>query len=127
MGNPYGADESLDAVATAPEVVQTASQPVAAFPLQPLDDKVVIAPLEGEKISRGGIYIPDVAQEPSYQGVVMAVGPGAMLDNGARAPMDVVVGDTVLYKKYAGAEEIKIGTTKLIVVKNEMLLAKILA
>lgn len=72
--------------------------------LQPLHDRVILEAAPKEEVSAGGIILPDSAQEKPQRGTVLAVGPGKMLDNGNRAAIDVQVGETVLYGKYAGQE-----------------------
>lgn len=71
---------------------------------QPVGDQVVVEPLEGGEEMVGGLYIPDTAVEKPNRGVVLAVGPGRVLADGGRAPMEVGVGDEVVYGEYAGAE-----------------------
>ena len=72
---------------------------------KPLGNRVVVEPQEGdEQMSSGGIYIPDTAKEKPQEGTVVAVGPGRLTDEGNRVPMDVAVGDTVVFFKYAGTE-----------------------
>ena len=71
--------------------------------LEPLDDRVVVKPAEEEEMTVSGIVIPDTAKEKPQEGEVMAVGPGRFED-GARVPMDVKVGDRILYSKYGGTE-----------------------
>ena len=68
--------------------------------IRPLGDKVVVEPLEGEEKSAGGIILPDTAKKKPQEGVVVAVGPGKVLENGSRAEMAVKVGDKVIYAKY---------------------------
>jgi chaperonin GroES len=72
--------------------------------IKPLGDRLVIKPMEGEEKTKSGIVLPDTAKEKPQQGKVIAVGPGRVLDSGERAAMDVSVGETVLYAKYAGTE-----------------------
>ena len=72
--------------------------------LQPLHDRIVVEAAAKEEVSAGGIILPDSAQEKPQRGSVLAVGPGKMLDSGTRAPVDVKVGDIVLYGKYSGTE-----------------------
>lgn len=73
--------------------------------LKPLGDRVVVRPLEEEERTKGGIVLPDTAKEKPQQGEVMAVGPGEWDDEGEkRRPLDVKVGDRVLFAKYAGTE-----------------------
>jgi chaperonin GroES len=73
------------------------------FSLEPLDDRVVVKPAEEEEMTVSGIVIPDTAKEKPQEGEVVAVGPGRFED-GARVPMDVNVGDRILYSKYGGTE-----------------------
>jgi len=72
--------------------------------MKPLADRVVIKPSEAEETSRGGIILPDAAKEKPVLGEVVAVGPGKVSDDGKKLPMEVKVGDTVLYGKYSGTE-----------------------
>ena len=72
--------------------------------LKPLGDRIVIKVIEDTEQTSGGIFIPDSAKEKPQKGEVVAVGAGKMNDNGEREPMDVKVGDVVLYAKYAGTD-----------------------
>ncbi|MCE5323173.1 co-chaperone GroES [bacterium] len=72
--------------------------------IKPLADKVVVEPLEEEEKSAGGIILPDTAKKKPQEGVVIAVGPGKVLDDGSRGAMNVKVGDKVIYAKYGGTE-----------------------
>lgn len=72
--------------------------------LRPLDDRVVVEPLEAEEKTAGGIVLPDTAKEKPQKGAVIAVGPGKLLKDGARGKMSLSVGDTVVYGKYSGTE-----------------------
>ena len=72
--------------------------------IRPLADKVVIQPLEEEEKSAGGIILPDTAKTKPQEGVVVAVGPGKVLDDGSRSEMAVKKGDKVIYAKYGGTE-----------------------
>lgn len=72
--------------------------------IKPLGDKVVVKATEGEEKSPGGIILPDTAKKKPQEGVVVAVGPGRVLEDGKRAPMNVHVGDKVIYAKYGGTE-----------------------
>jgi chaperonin GroES len=76
---------------------------MAKFNLEPLDDRIVVKPGEEEETTISGIVIPDTAKEKPQEGEVVAVGPGRFED-GSRVPMDVKVGDRVLYSKYGGTE-----------------------
>ncbi len=90
--------------------------------IKPLHDRVVIKRMEEEKLSAGGIVIPDSATEKPIKGEVIAVGTGKVLDNGqVRAPQ-VKVGDKVLFGKYSGTE-VKLDGTELLVVKEDDLFA----
>jgi chaperonin GroES len=71
--------------------------------IKPLEDRIVVQPLEAEQTTASGLVIPDTAKEKPQEGVVLAVGPGRF-ENGQRLPLDVNVGDTVLYSKYGGTE-----------------------
>ncbi len=71
--------------------------------IRPLEDRILVKPEEGEETTISGIVIPDTAKEKPQEGTVLAVGPGRFED-GARVPLDVSVGDTVLYSKYGGTE-----------------------
>ena len=72
--------------------------------LKPLEDRIVVEPLEAEQVTASGLVIPDTAKEKPQEGKVLAVGPGRFDDKGARIPVDVKVGDVVLYSKYGGTE-----------------------
>src|SRR3712207_9589736 len=76
--------------------------------IQPLEDRVVIAPADETESMRGGLYIPDTAKEKPTQGEVIAVGPGRF-EKGARIPMELKVGDQVIYGKYSRSEERRVG------------------
>ena len=71
--------------------------------LQPLEDRIVVKPSEGEEMTASGLVIPDTAKEKPQEGEVLAVGPGRFED-GTRVPLDVKVGDKVIYSKYGGTE-----------------------
>ncbi|MEU5883667.1 co-chaperone GroES [Actinomadura fulvescens] len=72
--------------------------------LKPLEDRIVVQPLEAETTTASGLVIPDTAKEKPQEGTVLAVGPGRVDDKGERVPLDVSVGDIVLYSKYGGTE-----------------------
>ena len=91
---------------------------------KPLGNRVVIEPQDSdEQVSSGGIYIPDTAKEKPQEGLVVAIGPGRLSDDGKRVPMDVEVGDTVVYSKYSGTEY-KEGSTEYLVVREDDILFK---
>ncbi len=72
--------------------------------IKPLADRVVVRPLEAEEKTKGGLYVPDTAKERPQQGEIVAVGPGRVSDDGKKIPMEVKVGDRILYGKYSGTE-----------------------
>ncbi len=72
--------------------------------LRPLDDRVIVKPNEAEEITPGGIVLPDNAKEKPFRGIVMAIGPGRLLDNGSRSDMSVKPGDEVIYTRYGAAD-----------------------
>ena len=94
-----------------------------AVKLQPLGDRVVVKPIEGEEVTKGGIILPDTAKEKPQEGKVLAVGPGRLTEDGKRMPMDVKVGDLVLYVKYGGTE-IKVDGEELMILGENDILAK---
>ena len=75
---------------------------MAKIKLRPLDDRVVVEPIEAEEKTAGGIVLPDTAKEKPQRGTVLAVGPGKLLDSGERGELSVAVGDEVIYGKYGG-------------------------
>ncbi|SFR17640.1 co-chaperone GroES [Desulfoscipio geothermicus] len=85
--------------------------------IRPLGDRVVVKPLPSEEVTKGGIILPDTAKEKPQQGKVMAVGPGKLLDNGERVPIDLKVGDKVLFSKYSG-NEFKINDEEYLVLRE---------
>ncbi|WP_462330795.1 co-chaperone GroES [Thiohalocapsa halophila] len=86
--------------------------------IRPLHDRVVVRRLEEERTSAGGIVIPDSAAEKPFQGEVLAVGRGKILDNGEVRPLDVKVGDRVLFAKYAGTET-KVSGEDVVVMRED--------
>jgi chaperonin GroES len=90
--------------------------------LKPLGNRVVVEPIEQEDVTAGGIVLPETAKEKPQKGKVISAGPGDRDEDGKRIPMDVSVGDTVLYAKYAGTE-IKIDGKKLLILRETDLLA----
>jgi chaperonin GroES len=75
-----------------------------ALKVIPLADRVVVKPITREEVTKGGILLPDTVKEKPQEGEIVAAGPGRMNEDGKRIPMDVKVGDTVIYAKYAGTE-----------------------
>ncbi len=93
--------------------------------LQPLDDRIVVRPSESEETTASGLVIPDTAKEKPQQGEVLAVGPGRRAENsGELIPLDVAVGDKVVYSKYGGTE-ITIEGEELLILSSRDVLAKI--
>ncbi|MDD5370823.1 MAG: co-chaperone GroES [Anaerolineaceae bacterium] len=90
--------------------------------LKPLGNRVVVEPLEQDEVTPGGIVLPETAKEKPQKGKVIAVGPGDRDDEGKRILMDVAVGQTVLFAKYAGTE-IKLDGKKLLILRETDLLA----
>ena len=91
--------------------------------LQPLGDRVVIKVIEREEITKGGLVLPDTAKEKPQEGKVIAVGPGKLGDDGKRVALEVKVGDTVIYARYAGTE-IKLDDEEVVVLRESDILAK---
>ena len=91
--------------------------------IQPLEDRVVIMPDDEAETMRGGLYIPDTAKEKPTQGEVIAVGPGRF-EKGARVPVDLKVGDKVLYGKYSGTN-IMLEGDEVVIIKASDVLAKL--
>jgi chaperonin GroES len=94
----------------------------SATTLRPLGDRVVVHPIAREEMTKSGIVLPDTAKEKPQEGKIIAVGPGRMLDDGKREPMDVKKGQKVLYAKYAGTE-FKIDDQELLIVSQKDILA----
>ena len=90
--------------------------------LRPLGDRVVIQPTPREEMTKSGIVLPDTAKEKPQEGTILPVGPGRILDDGKREPMDVKEGDKVLYAKYAGTE-FKVDGEELLIVSQKDILA----
>ena len=86
--------------------------------IRPLHDRVVVRRMEEERTSAGGIVIPDSATEKPIQGEVIAIGKGKSLDNGETRPLDVKVGDRVLFGKYSGTE-VKLSGEEFLVMREE--------
>ncbi|MBI3746245.1 MAG: co-chaperone GroES [Chloroflexi bacterium] len=90
--------------------------------LRPLGDRVVVRPSAREEMTKSGIVLPDTAKEKPQEGEILAAGPGRVLDDGKREPMDVKVGQKVLYGKYAGTE-FKVDGEDLLIVSQKDILA----
>jgi chaperonin GroES len=94
--------------------------------LRPLDDRVVVEPMEAEERTAGGIVLPDTAKEKPQRGTVVAVGPGKLLDSGSRGALSVAIGDVVIYGKYSGTE-IEVNGQDVKILRESDILAKVTA
>jgi len=94
-----------------------------AVKLQPMGDRLVVKPMQSEEKTKSGIYLPDTAKEKPQEGKVIAVGPGRVTDEGKRIPVEVEVGDIIIYAKYGGSE-IKIEDEEYIILREGDILAK---
>ena len=92
--------------------------------LQPLGDRLIVEALEDEETTASGIVLPDTAKEKPQRGRVLAVGPGARNDKGELVPLDVAVGDEIIFSKYSGTE-IKLGADEILVLRESDVLAKV--
>jgi chaperonin GroES len=92
--------------------------------IKPLEDRILVQANEAEQTTASGIVIPDTAKEKPQEGTVIAVGPGRIDDNGQRVPLDVKVGDTVIYSKYGGTE-VKYNSEEYLVLSARDVLAVI--
>ncbi len=90
--------------------------------IRPLGDRVVVKPIQREEVTKSGIVLPDTAKEKPQRGEVIAVGPGRLTDEGERLPMEVKVGDEVLFAKYAGTE-LKIDDEEYLILSEKDILA----
>ena len=92
--------------------------------VRPLDDRVVVEPLEAEEKTAGGILLPDTAKQKPQRGRVVAVGPGKLLDSGSRATLSVSPGDEVIYGRYAGSD-IQVERKEIKILRESDILAKV--
>jgi chaperonin GroES len=90
--------------------------------IKPLGDRLVVEPVEKEQTTASGIILPETAKEKPQEGNVLAIGPGRRDEDGERIPMDVAVGDSVLFAKYAGTE-VKLDDKKVLILKESDILA----
>ena len=97
---------------------------MAKIKIRPLDDRVVVEPIEAEETTAGGIVLPDSAKEKPQRGTVVAVGPGRLLDSGKRGELSVAVGDEVIYGKYGGTD-IEINGDEVKILRESDILAKV--
>jgi chaperonin GroES len=93
--------------------------------IRPLDDRVVVEPVEAEERTAGGIVLPDTAKEKPQRGKVLAVGPGKLLDSGKRGELSVSVGDQVIYGKYGGTD-IEVAGDEVKILRESDILAKVI-
>jgi len=98
---------------------------MAKIKIRPLDDRVVVEPIEAEETTAGGIVLPDTAKEKPQRGIVVAVGPGRLLDSGERGELSVAVGDEVIYGKYGGSD-IEINGDEVKILRESDILAKVI-
>ncbi len=89
--------------------------------LKPLHDRVLVKRLEEKQVKKGGIIIPDTAKEKPQEGEIIAVGPGKVTDDGKLQPMNVKVGDKILFGKYSGSE-VKLGDEELLIMREDDIL-----
>src|SRR5262245_48434431 len=92
--------------------------------LRPLDDRVVVEPVEAEERTAGGIVLPDTAKEKPQRGTVLSIGPGKLLDSGERGTLSVKIGDEVIYGKYSGTE-IEVNGKDVKILRETDILAKV--
>ena len=92
--------------------------------VRPLDDRIVVEPLEAEEKTTGGILLPDTAKQKPQQGKVIAVGPGRLSDKGDRVALGVKVGDTVLFGKYSGSD-VEVNSKEYKIVRESEILGKL--
>src|SRR5436190_20304402 len=92
--------------------------------VRPLDDRVVVEPLEAEEKTAGGILLPDTAKQKPQRGRIVAVGPGKLLDSGARSALAVAKGDEVIYGKYSGSD-ITVGKKEVKILREGDILAQV--
>lgn len=97
---------------------------MASLKIRPLDDRVVVKPLDAEETTAGGIVLPDSAREKPQRGKVVAVGPGKQLENGTRGSLSVAVGDEVIFGKYGGSE-VEVDGEDVKILRESDILAKL--
>ncbi|GMU21861.1 MAG: 10 kDa chaperonin [Phycisphaerae bacterium] len=95
---------------------------MAKLNLKPLDDRIVVEQAEAEERTAGGIVLPDTAKEKPQRGKVVAVGPGKLLDSGARGALSVKTGDEVFYGKYSGSD-VEVNGEKFVILRESDVLA----
>ncbi len=92
--------------------------------LRPLDDRVVVQPLEAQEVTAGGIVLPDSAREKPQRGKIVAIGPGKLLDSGNRGTLSVAVGDEVIFGRYGGSE-VEVDGQEFKIMRESDILAKL--
>ncbi len=97
---------------------------MAKISIRPLDDRIVVEPLDAEETTAGGIVLPDASREKPQRGTVLAVGPGKLLDSGERGAVAVTVGDEVIFGKYGGTE-IEVDGAEVKILRETDILAKV--
>ena len=125
MGRSPYRSESLEAygVTHTGSIMATATKAKTKLTVFPLADRVAIRPMEETEAMKGGLYIPDTAKEKPIQGEVIAVGPGRM-EKGQRVPMELKVGDRVVYGKYTGSQ-VELEEEEIILIKESDVIAKL--
>jgi chaperonin GroES len=98
---------------------------MAKINIRPLDDRVIVQPIDAEETTAGGIELPDSAREKPQRGTVVAVGPGKLMDSGQRGDLSVAVGDEVIYGKYGGSD-IELNGNDVKILRESDILAKVL-
>lgn len=93
--------------------------------LRPIEDRIIVEPLEADTITPGGIVLPDNVQEKPSRGIVVSIGPGRLLENGTRSEMSIKEGDEVIYGKYSGAE-FEVDGKSLRIVREQELFAQVI-
>src|SRR5215467_1331025 len=130
FGSPRVATRGLAALSNLPgtrtAIMAREKQAAAAtnIKVRPLDDRVVVEPLEAEEKTAGGILLPDTAKQKPQRGRVLAVGPGKLRDNGERSVLAVAKGDEVIYGRYAGSD-IEIDGREIKIMRESDILAKV--
>ncbi|MDX1963123.1 MAG: co-chaperone GroES [Pirellulales bacterium] len=99
---------------------------MANLRLRPLDDRVVVQPIEAEERTAGGIVLPETAKEKPQRGKVLSIGPGKLTDSGDRGALSVAVGDEVIFGKYSGSD-VEIDGQEVKILRETDILAKVLA
>jgi len=97
---------------------------MAKINIRPLDDRIVVEPLDAEETTAGGIVLPDSSREKPQRGTVVAIGPGKLLDSGQRGEVAVAVGDEVIFGKYGGTE-IEVDGCEVKILRESDILAKV--